>query len=275
MQLRFQLTFDDLLDNYGRVSARALKHAHSKRPRMFLILRLVLWLDVIALALLSALFALVGLTAGPRELMRSFSHVADTQAGTMVALLPWAGLQIALISSMVLMRRPRHAMAGMILAWLFWIAVGSVFVYAGWPNWEPRFQLDGYTFWDIAPFRRVDFIAWAFMSFFWWLLTISITRQPHRLWRDQPNMHRPKTLDVTETGFTLSDTVSRLSYDWPAIDKVVDTPTAILMYVNPVQFYIVPKRAFTSDAELDAFWRLVNEKGESPAAGFRVLRTNA
>jgi len=93
-----------------------------------------------------------------------------------------------------------------------------------------------------------------------------------RMWTGQPHLHRPKRIEIAEPGVVVSDGVSRLEELWPAFSHARETKNLFLLYVSDYSFHMVPKRAFATTADTDAFREMVRRMVvERPGPAFPVL----
>jgi hypothetical protein len=74
-----------------------------------------------------------------------------------------------------------------------------------------------------------------------------------RRWDGQPVLHRPYTLDASDAGITLEGPASTHRYQWDYFPGSRETLNLILLYISPYSFWIIPKRAFASAGDLEAF----------------------
>jgi hypothetical protein len=78
-----------------------------------------------------------------------------------------------------------------------------------------------------------------------------------RRWEGQHFLHRPYTLDADDAGMTLEEAKSMNRYHWDYFPGFRETLNTLLLYVSPYGFWVIPKRAFTSREELEAFKSLL------------------
>lgn len=74
-----------------------------------------------------------------------------------------------------------------------------------------------------------------------------------RRWEAQGFLHRPYTLDAGDDGLTLEEPASMHRYQWSYFPGFRETLNLLLLYVSPYGFWIIPKRAFATTEELEAF----------------------
>lgn len=97
-----------------------------------------------------------------------------------------------------------------------------------------------------------------------------------RGWEGQLFLHRPYTLEASGAGLTLEEPKSSHRYTWDYFTGFRETAGLLLLYVSPQGFWMVPKRAFATGEDLEAFKALllthVKEGTLLPVAtGFPVL----
>lgn len=63
----------------------------------------------------------------------------------------------------------------------------------------------------------------------------------------------PRTARISAEGFALSGPGLSASYSWAIVDHVDWSPTAVYIFMGGAQAHVVPRSAFGSDEELQAF----------------------
>jgi hypothetical protein len=91
-----------------------------------------------------------------------------------------------------------------------------------------------------------------------------------RMWDADITQHRPRLMVVGDGGITVADAVSRHDEAWAAFVRHRETANLLLLYVARSRFYIVPKRAFSDAATLDAFRDMVRSRISPPSEAFPV-----
>jgi hypothetical protein len=113
-----------------------------------------------------------------------------------------------------------------------------------------------------------------------WLVVVvaaaALTARAQRLnvrlaWEGQQHLHLPFTLDASVEGLTLSTPNGRHEYPWRGVTAFVETPNLFLWHIADLTFQIVPKRAFASDEERDAFRNMLRNLIPSAKPAFEVL----
>jgi hypothetical protein len=91
-------------------------------------------------------------------------------------------------------------------------------------------------------------------------------------WDAMPQLHRPKVVEADEQRISFTDAVDRMEHRWEAFTHVRETPHLFLLFTAVNTFHFIPKRAFPSAAELDAFRELLRRQvAQRPEPGFPVL----
>lgn len=90
-------------------------------------------------------------------------------------------------------------------------------------------------------------------------------------WEGQQHLHLPFTLDASVAGLTVVSSNGRHEYPWRGVTAFVETPNLFLVHVADLAFQIVPKRAFASDEERDAFRNMLRNLIPSDKPAFEVL----
>lgn len=73
----------------------------------------------------------------------------------------------------------------------------------------------------------------------------------------KPAWRRPKSLEIDATGYHLSDALTRLEMAWGCFVRARETPNLLLLVAEDGLQYLIPKRAFTSEAEIQACRSLI------------------
>jgi hypothetical protein len=107
--------------------------------------------------------------------------------------------------------------------------------------------------------------------------TVRWSKRIAKAWTDQPRMALPTTLDVEETELTFKDDDVTQQYYWRAFSKFVETENLFLLYPSERMFFMIPRRAFTSDDDAMIFLgQLTTNIGNGwllhkPPTGFSVI----
>ena len=93
-----------------------------------------------------------------------------------------------------------------------------------------------------------------------------------RMWDGQPQLQRPKRIEIAEPGVVVIDGVSRSEQLWEAFTHARETPNLFLLYFSEYSFQMIPKRCFATTADADAFRELVRRTVvERPPPAFPVM----
>ena len=71
------------------------------------------------------------------------------------------------------------------------------------------------------------------------------------------------TYTIEETGLREQTQANDTLNFWPAIEKIEKSRTAILVQINAWMFHVLPRRAFNSDVEFDAFFDALKARCQS------------
>jgi hypothetical protein len=80
-----------------------------------------------------------------------------------------------------------------------------------------------------------------------------------RSWQAQPLMGLPTAIEASSAGITFREQSATLNYQWHGILGFKEGPETLLLYPSLLSCQIIPKRAFATNEELDAFRRLLVE----------------
>jgi hypothetical protein len=84
-------------------------------------------------------------------------------------------------------------------------------------------------------------------------------------WERQPILHRLQNLSFDDTQVVSSNDLSQTRYTWQAFVSWDETANLFLLRLSHLMFVMVPKRAFASAAQMDAFRELVRGHIAPPA----------
>jgi hypothetical protein len=103
-----------------------------------------------------------------------------------------------------------------------------------------------------------DFIL-PFVPIFLLLLAIGVfsamtsRRAMQRMWDSMRPERAPRTLRADTDAVVIEQATASMRYDWPHFAGYKETKNLLLVYLSPYSFHMIPKRAFISPADLDAF----------------------
>jgi hypothetical protein len=270
MQIRYQITFDDYLDACGSHFTRQFAAQLAKGRRTRRSLQIVIVVELVLVALALGLLALVRWRFGGQlSWVLQMRSLLTQLAMTTLTLLPVASLLILFVTLAFAQKRPRRAVRMMLLAGLacFVLSAGAFWLVE---SRRRMFLSSGVPAPFDSPFNFANLVSWGIVLFLWIALMQVLAGNWKKNWQRLANQHRAKSAEISADGICIIDEESRSQYQWTAIAKVVDTPSLLLIYLDELIFHIVPKRAFAVEAELDQFWKLVGDKGESDRKGFAV-----
>lgn len=118
-------------------------------------------------------------------------------------------------------------------------------------------------------------VSWVLFAAIVYLFARRAARDAIRqLWEQQPSLTRQRTIDIGPDGFMCDEKVVLRRYEWVALARFVETERLMLACPSDISFEIIPKRAFTSPADLEAARALLQTQirdRESGPTGFAVL----
>ena len=82
----------------------------------------------------------------------------------------------------------------------------------------------------------------------------------HRLeqrWAKSPSMGKPITVEADEAGFHFLEPTIERHVEWSAVVEVDESPTHIFVVDRQPVAYIIPKEAFASPADAEAFGQFI------------------
>ncbi|MFB2894611.1 YcxB family protein [Aerosakkonemataceae cyanobacterium BLCC-F50] len=82
-----------------------------------------------------------------------------------------------------------------------------------------------------------------------------------RIWKSQPSIREPITLEANEEGITLKSTLFESNIKWQVYTKFVETNKLLMLYQSNQSFNLLPKRAFSTNEQLNEFRELLRIKG--------------
>ncbi|MGE5657476.1 MAG: YcxB family protein [Actinomycetota bacterium] len=84
-----------------------------------------------------------------------------------------------------------------------------------------------------------------------------------RLWKSQPSIREPISLEVNEERINFKSPAFESNVKWQVYTKFRETKKLFMLYQSHHLFNILPKRAFVSNEQLDQFRELLRTKGIS------------
>jgi len=91
-------------------------------------------------------------------------------------------------------------------------------------------------------------------------------------WNAQSHLHLMHTLQATVERVTIGTATSTHHYEWSAITAFVQTPRTFLLLFSDAAYHVIPKRAFASTEQIDAFAQMLRTFIANPKA-FPVVQT--
>ena len=91
------------------------------------------------------------------------------------------------------------------------------------------------------------------------------------MWDADPTVHTPRTLTPYAEGIAIADPFSQTHARWQAFVAFDETKDLFLLYVGRFMPYIIPKRAFPTQAEVDQFRALCQHSISPRPAAFPIL----
>jgi len=121
---------------------------------------------------------------------------------------------------------------------------------------------------NILPYVLIFVVIWFFFLRQLWGSRKKYDNDPFHL--------QERTVELLATGIRVSMPHERHEFDWMAYQRVVTSEHLVMLYTGQQLFQIVPKRAFASPSEMEAFLRVVQEKIPDRRAGaFPVMSAYA
>ncbi len=74
-----------------------------------------------------------------------------------------------------------------------------------------------------------------------------------RRWEAQPALHRPYLVEATNERLAMSEPLSRHEYEWSHLAGFKETTNLLVLYLSPLGFWMIPKRAFVGPDDLALF----------------------
>ncbi len=252
MTFAFTCTFEDY------VEASRIHRSLARGQRTGLGERLLfLWILLVMLALFFAVAIAQGIYAGATSAAPVAGQVSalDWMIALVVPVMLWTiwfgliwyGFSGVLVPTE---RRSFQKVLLLILAALFAMNLVEALI-SGVPAREARHQ---------APPATSDrsflaaFTPWlVFCLIIWFVLVRHVRGAARRNWDAQAQLRLPQTLEQTERGLRFVDEHTTCDYAWSAFAKYREGPNVFLLYVSDVGFQMVPKRAMSDAALVDAF----------------------
>jgi hypothetical protein len=118
----------------------------------------------------------------------------------------------------------------------------------------------------------ISTVPWVVIGLVLWLFITRSADPLKKLWEASPTMHRPQAVEADEQRIVFSDAAGRFEQRWEAFSHVQETQGVFILYTGQLSAQFIPKRAFATPMELDAFRELLRRQVEQrPAPGFPVV----
>lgn len=82
-------------------------------------------------------------------------------------------------------------------------------------------------------------------------------RNIETFWKANPFLAKPLSLSTSPGSILIQSTDSRTELTWPAFTRWNETPNHFLLHLSEQTFYVVPKRAFAGETQLNEFRFLI------------------
>ncbi|MEI8197634.1 MAG: YcxB family protein, partial [Phycisphaerae bacterium] len=105
----------------------------------------------------------------------------------------------------------------------------------------------------------------------WFFFLRKISKDRH----DQAAQIGFQTFDFTPELVTFTSSYCRNEYQWLAFTHFSESATIFLLYTSAITAHVIPKRAFATPADCDAFRQMALSKIQPPTKGFPVVMPEA
>ncbi|HEY7090173.1 MAG TPA: YcxB family protein [Tepidisphaeraceae bacterium] len=246
MRITYELTEKDYLEAVAAV--RRGEVGRGKR-------RLPVWMGWLSAGLFAAV-CIAGLTLALNDIWQQQEGDLNRIADRIAEPAPWLVLCLVLFLCLAALKVGRAAGFALIgLAFVLVVAVGSFVV-----------------FWRTGA-AEVGWLPWFVLAMMCITSLMAVTQRGRRtksLWARQPHLHRPKTLTWANGRLELADSLASYSCDFELIKAWGETANLFLVMLT-AGFHIVPKRAFASEHDIEAFRQDLMIVTKSRARGFEVV----
>ena len=122
----------------------------------------------------------------------------------------------------------------------------------------------------------LPFLPWVVVFLLVWVvLFFAVRRQVKKMWDGSPHLQQPRVLTISEEMFTDATTLTSHAYKWAAFVQYRETPQLFVLYPGRFMIEMVPKRAFPSPADVDAFRAFLQNAIRPHQPAFAVLPPKA
>lgn len=83
-----------------------------------------------------------------------------------------------------------------------------------------------------------------------------------RSWKSQPDIHEPRAIQVTEDGIIVKFPTFQSTINWQDYTHFIETKNLFMVYQDRRVFNLFPKRAFSSDHQVNQFRELLEKNIE-------------
>lgn len=81
-----------------------------------------------------------------------------------------------------------------------------------------------------------------------------------RLWKKEPNINRPLSVDITEDALYVVSPHEDGRIKWSAFNRFIETKNLFMIFRQRNMFNAIPKRVFSNSDEVELFLNLLRKK---------------
>ncbi len=121
--------------------------------------------------------------------------------------------------------------------------------------------------------RWVSVVPWILIFVVLWYFFFRTMRgQVRHAWKANANdLQQPGTIEITPDYLRVCTPDTTTEHKWRGLRRLTEGPTIFAIYTSATTAHIIPKRAFASPADVDAFRLLAQSLIIEPTGGFPVL----
>jgi hypothetical protein len=106
------------------------------------------------------------------------------------------------------------------------------------------------------------FPLWAIVAFWAWYIWCCRYRVANRMMKGNPSALLPHTMDVSESGIFSRTSASETRFTWDIIVGWAEVERVFVLFLSPVSFFPIPKRAISSDQQNELRTLLQSKAGK-------------
>jgi YcxB-like protein len=125
--------------------------------------------------------------------------------------------------------------------------------------------------WSAVSDTIVPLVPWVIAAALVVFVASMLSRSARRYWAAQLQLQRPHAAEFDEQSIRIVEPLSSHENRWEYFPGFAETEHLFVIYLSPLAFHMIPKRAFSDDAERQSFRELLRRNITERVSAFPVL----